>query len=381
MAWRLLLLLAAAAAAASSTLSEARRMSSRTTLCNGGAFVCMQSQSLQCYYKRCTHEHFSSATSVVLLHSSSTPMIPLAMSSKSLQDQIIDGATMKLLEKDSSTDSNTRKRKQRLREAVESKASSSIEAPIVEVKANGIPTDERQYTYYVREGRRSEIDAITDALMDSFHPNSQYPFDSYIRRYKYNHLKMCFDAIDECDRGLFVACATIPTESTTSSSTLHTEGEHKIIGFCSVDGRAPDPSCKLENLSPSTLAGTSPRPYLSDLGVSTIHRRKGIGVMLVQACEQWTHKRGYDKLYLKVEKENASAYGLYRSMGYRKTKIPWGNDTTEGGKWGDTLLMDKSIIDGRKRQKKQRKRTWLKYRLWTPLKNSVDRRYAAKISN
>ena len=283
-------------------------MSSRTTLCNGGAFVCMQSQYLQCYYKRCTHEHFSSATSAVLLHSSST---------------LINGATIKLLEKDSSMGS-TQKRKQTREEAVESKARSSIEAPIVEVKANDIPTDERQYTYYVREGRRSEIDAITDALMDSFHPNSQYPFDSYIRRYKYNHLKMCFDAIDECDRGLFVACATIPTESTTSSSTFHTEGEHKIIGFCSVDGRAPDPSSKLENLSPSTLAGTSPRPYLSDLGVSTIHRRKGIGVMLVQACEQWTHKRGYDKLYLKVEKENASAYGLNRKKENRarSTSMP-----------------------------------------------------------
>jgi len=195
----------------------------------------------------------------------------------------------------------------------------------------------------------TEINAITDMLMKSFHPDSKPSFDSYIRRYKYNHLQMCFDAIDECDRGLFVACAvSMPTISSESSSDdqQHQQQIEQIIGFCSVDGRTPDPSCKIEFLTPSTLAGTSPRPYLSDLGVSTMHRRRGIGNMLVRACEHWAWNRGYDTLYLKVEKENVGAVRLYSALGYTKTKLQWDNDSfvdkKSFGSGSNILLMEKS---------------------------------------
>ena len=226
----------------------------------------------------------------------------------------------------------------------------------------------------------TEINEITDALMDSFHPNGQPAFDSYIRRYKYNHLKMCFDAIDENDRGLFVACAVLESSSTVDKD--DESDQHKIIGFCSVDGRTPDPSCKIEFLTPSTLAGTSPRPYLSDLGVSTLHRGRGIGKQLVRACEQWTNNRGYDKLYLKVEKENKGAVGLYTAMGYKKTKLPWGRHVaTEGHKWDTTLLLEKSIVRNETiLQKSRRKRTWIKNQLWKKVRKSVDR-YSTMVRN
>jgi ribosomal protein S18 acetylase RimI-like enzyme len=214
----------------------------------------------------------------------------------------------------------------------------------------------------------AEIDKITDTLMNSFHPDSKPSFDSYIRRYKYNHLQMCFDAIDECDRGLFVACA-VPTPTTSSELSSDDHHHHQqqqqqqieqIIGFCSVDGRTPDPSCRIEFLTPSTLAGTSPRPYLSDLGVSTMHRRKGIGNMLVRACEHWAWSRGYDTLYLKVEKENVGAVRLYSALGYTKTKMQWDNDSFVGkksfGGGSNILLMEKSMNkSGTARQN----RTWI----------------------
>jgi ribosomal protein S18 acetylase RimI-like enzyme len=191
-----------------------------------------------------------------------------------------------------------------------------------------------------------EINAITDTLMNSFHPDSKPSFDSYIRRYKYNHVRMCFDAIDECDRGLFVACAVpTPTETIAESCTddRQQQKQEQIVGFCSVDGRSPDPSCRVDFLTPSTLAGTSPRPYLSDLGVSNLHRRQGIGNMLVRACENWSWSRGYNRLYLKVENENIAAVRLYSKLGYTKTKLPFVAKNPAGGGSNSIILMEKTL--------------------------------------
>ena len=347
--WRLLLLLAAAAAASdnmpSSNLSGCMLPSSPSL--KSGAFV----STINCNTKKnnLPPPHCPDMPSLVVSSLQST-VFPLSMSKtssmQSLQEKIIEGATLKLQNKEY--------------------AYNNKQMPMPIVESNNIDEEEetQKYTYYIRKGQRSEIDEITDALMDSFHPNSQPTFDSYIRRYKYNHLKMQFDAIEECDRGLFVACA-VPESSSSSME--------EIVGFCSVDGRAPDPSCKVEFLTPSTLAGTSPRPYLSDLGVSTKHRRRRIGEKLVYACEQWTYNRGYKQLYLKVEKENKGAVSLYPNMGYSKTKLPWGYQVsnTEGNRWDTTLLMEKNI-DETIQKKQKRKRTWLKKQLWQPIKNSVS---------
>ena len=344
--WRLLLLIAAAAVA-SDNMSSSRLSPSLKS----GAFVSTINYNY-CNTKKNIvppPQHTISLHSLVVSPLQSA-VFPLSMSKtssmQSLQEKILEGATLKLQNKEYSYNN-------------------SIQTPMPIDKSNNIDEEEetQKYTYYIRKGQRSEIDEITDALMDSFHPNSQPTFDAYVRRYKYNHLKMQFDAIEECDRGLFVACA-VPE----SSSSME-----EIVGFCSVDGRDPDPSCKVEFLTPSTLAGTSPRPYLSDLGVSTKHRRRGIGEKLVYACEQWTYNRGYKQLYLKVEKENEGAVTLYSNMGYSKTKLPWGNQVsnTEGNRWDTTLLMEKNV-DGTIQKKQKRKRTWLKKQLWQPIKNSVS---------
>ncbi|KAL7465652.1 hypothetical protein ACHAXS_005962 [Conticribra weissflogii] len=249
---------------------------------------------------------------------------------------------------------------------------------------------ETTYTYYIREGKRSEINEITNLLMDAFHPDSQPAFDSYIRRYKCNHLKMMFDAMDEKDRGLFVACAvqkwlpnpeddmlsrssptsTAPSSSSilqsttsdesstaaqTSASTIRTESRNtttprqneQIIGFCSIDGRASDPSSKIEYLTPSTLASSAPRPYLSDLGVSPLHRRRGIGESLVYACEEWTRNRGYNTLYLKVDERNEGAMTLYvGNLGYRRVKLPWCEIGRSGNQFDRSVLLEKELFGG-----------------------------------
>lgn len=198
-----------------------------------------------------------------------------------------------------------------------------------------------------------EIDEITDMLMKAFHPQSEPLFDSYIRKYKYNHLQLCFDAIPTQDRGLFVAC------------------EHRTsipVGFVCVDGRPNDPSSRIEFLTPSTLVTTTPRPYLSDLGVLPSHRRKGIGRSLVVACEEWVSSRGYDTLYLKVDERNGSTMKLYGGMGYVRSKLPGITMSGGGKKWGNDVLLEKKIgVRESKRTKSWVHRVWRKKSTQTSL--------------
>lgn len=203
-----------------------------------------------------------------------------------------------------------------------------------------------------------EIDQITDVLMKAFHPQSQPMFDSYIRKYKYNHLQMCFDAIPECERALFVACAVSSHQNIHEYPTVNAprKGEETIIGFCCVDGRPPDPSSKLEFLTASTLATTCPRPYLADLGVLPAHRRNGLGRLLVRACEEWAFSRGYDTMYLKADEKNANGMNLYKIMGYEKSILP-GVRGSSGNKWGTDILLEKKLG---KAEEPRRTKAWMK---------------------
>ena len=209
----------------------------------------------------------------------------------------------------------------------------------------------------------SELNEITNMLMKAFHPISQPLFDSYIRKYKYNHLQMCFDSnasSPQQEYGLFVATAICTDENDDNNSNSNKE---EIVGFCCVDGRPNDPSSQIEFLTESTLAFTCPRPYLSDLGVCPLHRRRGIGQNLVIACEEWAVSRGYETMYLKVDERNEGTMKLYRSMGYKRTLLP-GIVTRSGTKkWGNDVLLDKSIGTIPK-EKMMKKRNWLRNIFW-----------------
>ena len=278
-----------------------------------------------------------------------TVLLSSKSSTDTLQQQIIQGATLKLIKKDVASKSPTTPIQQQ-RQQEQQHEDEAIHKP-----------NDGQFTYYIREAHRSEMNQIADVLMASFHSQSRQPtFDSYIRRYKQNHLQMCFDAIEESDRGIFVACASPSSSLEQLSSSINIE--EIIVGFCLVDGRAPDSSCKLEFLTPSTLASTSPRPYLSDLGVIPSHRRQGLGELLVQACEGWADRRGYETLYLKVEEKNTAGVRLYYKMGYKRTKLPWGREINKvENRFDTTLLMEKSLVISNKRK---RKREWIKQLKW-----------------
>jgi ribosomal protein S18 acetylase RimI-like enzyme len=59
-----------------------------------------------------------------------------------------------------------------------------------------------------------------------------------------------------------------------------------------------------------------PRPYLSDLAVSSSKRRQGIGSLLVQHCEGLCVEWGFDKIHLKVQDANAGGIAFYESLQY-----------------------------------------------------------------
>jgi ribosomal protein S18 acetylase RimI-like enzyme len=80
--------------------------------------------------------------------------------------------------------------------------------------------------------------------------------------------------------------------------------KEQVIGFVDVDAR------------PSTRRIDPPRPYLSDLAVHPDHRRKGIARSLVQACEEQTRQMGKERLYIRVEIDNAPAVRMYKGMDY-----------------------------------------------------------------
>lgn len=166
--------------------------------------------------------------------------------------------------------------------------------------------------------------------MKAFHPQSHGLYDTYIKRYEYNHLQTCFNQ-PKNETGIFVACA------------VDESNNEEIVGFCSVDGRPNDPSSRVEFLTPSTLASTCPRPYLSDLGVLPLHRRKGLAQTLVGACEEWALQRGCDTLYLKVDETNKGPMTLYKGLGYVRTILPWMRPGSGAKKWDNDILLEKKL--------------------------------------
>jgi ribosomal protein S18 acetylase RimI-like enzyme len=61
--------------------------------------------------------------------------------------------------------------------------------------------------------------------------------------------------------------------------------------------------------------------YLDSLAVTSVHRKQGIGTELLNTVEKIALEKGYYKLSLNVEEDNAAAYRLYKKMGYEYQSI------------------------------------------------------------
>jgi GNAT superfamily N-acetyltransferase len=76
-----------------------------------------------------------------------------------------------------------------------------------------------------------------------------------------------------------------------------------IVGFVHVHG--------------VTLLGTIAYAEIGSLVVDHAHRRRGIGSMLVSACERWAKERAFSTMRLRPGRARApEAHGFYRQLGY-----------------------------------------------------------------
>ena len=67
----------------------------------------------------------------------------------------------------------------------------------------------------------------------------------------------------------------------------------------------------------STLPFLHQRAYVSNLAVSTSHRRQGIAQHLLKSCETLAQDWGHRQLYLHVAQDNTAAQQLYDKLRYR----------------------------------------------------------------
>jgi len=87
----------------------------------------------------------------------------------------------------------------------------------------------------------------------------------------------------------------------------------------SQDSAGSDDPVSLAGTDAATVSAPDPglHPYLANLAVKTGVRRMGLGRELVHATERAAVELGYDRLYIKVDRQNFSARRLYDAMGYR----------------------------------------------------------------
>eukprot|EP00232_Nephroselmis_pyriformis_P021722 CAMPEP_0182869876 /NCGR_PEP_ID=MMETSP0034_2-20130328/10189_1 /TAXON_ID=156128 /ORGANISM="Nephroselmis pyriformis, Strain CCMP717" /LENGTH=304 /DNA_ID=CAMNT_0025002357 /DNA_START=79 /DNA_END=990 /DNA_ORIENTATION=- len=86
--------------------------------------------------------------------------------------------------------------------------------------------------------------------------------------------------------------------------------------------RGKDALLSLDDLSPAVARaeGVVLRPVVSNLVVSPAQRRRGLGKVLMAACEEEAAEWGYDEAWLLVESGNRKARSLYGKLGYRAVR-------------------------------------------------------------
>lgn len=73
--------------------------------------------------------------------------------------------------------------------------------------------------------------------------------------------------------------------------------------------------------------GAARRGHISDVVVSPLWRRRGIGSALLETCEETCRQRGLGECTLDVDATNEAAIALYLGRGYRHHRpayFPWG---------------------------------------------------------
>ncbi|MEO1210140.1 MAG: N-acetyltransferase [Cyanobacteria bacterium J06638_20] len=155
----------------------------------------------------------------------------------------------------------------------------------------------------IRAARISDVDALADLLVSSFHRQEGlagllYPFwRMALREDIRNRLRR---------RSPHYCClvAVVPPSDTPEPAT----SAPRIIGTVEMSIR-PQISLSLQTWFRAF-------PYLSNLAVMSTYRRHGIASRMIAACETTAKQWGYQDLYLHVLENNDAAVTLYQKLGF-----------------------------------------------------------------
>lgn len=86
------------------------------------------------------------------------------------------------------------------------------------------------------------------------------------------------------------------------------ENEGEVVGFCSVQSL----------ISTAEGGGVG---LIEDVVVAPVWRGRGIGRGLLEAAEAWSKHRGYTRLQLLADEDNAPALEFYRRQGWQRTNM------------------------------------------------------------
>jgi ribosomal protein S18 acetylase RimI-like enzyme len=155
---------------------------------------------------------------------------------------------------------------------------------------------------WIRESLHGDLGKCAEVVMSAFYPNYKNPFKHMVRLAELSRLQQSF-SYDKTQHVMYVAEVVVVDESNDNNN----NSNNMIVGFCDIDLRPPNRPMPYSY---------NPRPYLSDLCVHADHRRRGIGRELVLRCEEFCVKAGKDRVYIRVEDNNAAALDLYARLGY-----------------------------------------------------------------
>lgn len=154
---------------------------------------------------------------------------------------------------------------------------------------------------------------MADIIVGSFYSSdvAKSPWRHVYRLAELDRLQQNFPYSDDERHSVFVAVATETKQ---------------VIAFVDVDAR------------PATRKQDAPRPYLSDLCISSTWRRRGIATSLVQTCERTVcHYIKRRELYIRVEQANHAAIQMYKNLHYQQ------QDHDYFGVEDTTMLLHKSL--------------------------------------
>jgi ribosomal protein S18 acetylase RimI-like enzyme len=169
----------------------------------------------------------------------------------------------------------------------------------------------------------TELGAVANIIIEAFYTNKN--MKTLYRLAELNRLQQNFPYIDSDIHKMLVAVSSSCGDEINNNKS-QAQQSPQIVGFCDIDAR------------PSKTKPPLPRPYLSDLSVSTNFRRKGVARALVKKSEAVLREKGQrDELFIRVQESNVAAVTMYHAMDYQTL------DCQQDKGLGNILLLHKRL--------------------------------------